>query len=101
MQICKKCGLPEDLCVCESISREMQKIVVRLSTRRFRKLMTTIEGLNSKEVNIEEITKHLKNKLACGGTAKGAVIELQGDHRKKILPILVRLGFDEGTVEIK
>lgn len=79
----------------------MQKIVVRVSRRRFRKLMTTIEGLKSNEVDIIDITKRLKNKLACGGTAKGSVIELQGDHRKKILTLLVKLGFDEETIEIK
>ncbi|MEJ2267945.1 MAG: stress response translation initiation inhibitor YciH, partial [Nanoarchaeota archaeon] len=38
------------------------------------------------------------NELACGGTYKGNSIELQGDHRNKIKEILVKLGFDEESI---
>jgi translation initiation factor 1 len=50
-------------------------------------------------VDIRKIAKALKNELACGGTYKDDVIELQGDHTKKIKPILVRLGFNEESID--
>lgn len=100
-EVCSKCGLPKDLCVCESISREAQQIIVRLSNRKFKKVVTTVEGLNPNEVDMEQITKKLKNRLACGGTDKEGVIELQGDHRKRIMPALVELGFARETIDIR
>jgi translation initiation factor 1 len=101
MEVCKKCGLPKDFCVCESISREAQKIVVRLEQRRFKKNVTIVEGINPKDVNLDDVTKKLKEKLACGGTARENGVELQGDHRKRIRPILVAAGFPENTIEIR
>jgi len=101
MDVCKKCGLPKDFCVCESISREAQKIIVRLEQRRFKKNVTLVEGLNPRDVNIGDVTKKLKEKLACGGTDRSGVVELQGDHRKRILSALVSAGFPEESVEIK
>jgi len=101
VEVCKKCGLPQDLCVCETISREAQKIIVRSQVRKFKKVVTTVEGLNPKEVNLEDVTKKLKSKLACGGTQKDGVIELQGDHKKRIAAVLASLGFSENTVDVR
>ena len=66
--------------------------------RKFGKITTQISGFE-KEVDIKKIAKALKNELACGGTFKNDTIELQGDHRKKVKPILVSLGFDKESVE--
>jgi len=99
-EICPKCGLPSDLCVCETIAREQQKIEVKVEKRKFGKKYTIINGIK-KEANIKDITKKLKAKFACGGTSKSSQIELQGDHRNRIKPVLVELGFPEETIEIK
>ncbi len=98
---CKICGLPKDLCVCESISRESQKIEVRVQNRRFGKMVTVVNGLSTKDVNVENVTKKLKNKLACGGTSKEGIIELQGDHRKRIKPALIDMGFPETSIDVR
>ncbi|MFH0962004.1 MAG: stress response translation initiation inhibitor YciH [archaeon] len=100
MEVCKKCGLPKDFCVCESISREAQKIIVRVEQRKFKKSVTLVEGINPRDVNLEDVTKKLKEKLACGGTARSGLIELQGDHRKRILPALIAAGFPESAIGI-
>lgn len=97
--VCNQCGLPEDLCVCEAIAREQQKITVKIEKRKFGKKYTIIVGIK-KEANIDEILKKLKTKFACGGTAKGGQVELQGDHRSRIKPVLVDLGFPEETIEL-
>lgn len=99
VDVCNQCGLPQDLCVCETIAREQQKITVSLEKKKFGKKYTIITGIK-KEANIEEIFKKLKSKFACGGTAKNAQIELQGDHRSRMKPALVELGFPDETIEI-
>ncbi len=99
-EICPKCGLPQDLCVCETIAREQQKIEVKVEKRKFGKNYTVVTGIG-KEANINEITKKLKAKFACGGTHKNGQIELQGDHRSGIKMVLVEIGFPEETVEVK
>ena len=97
--VCNQCGLPQDLCVCETIAREQQKIKVFIEKRKFGKKYTIITGVG-KEANIDEILKTLKTKFACGGTAKGGQIELQGDHKSRMKAALVDLGFPEETVEV-
>ena len=99
-EICVKCGLPQDLCVCETIAREQQKIEVKIEKRKFGKRYTVISGIK-KEVNLNDIAKKLKAKFACGGTAKEGHIELQGDHKARLKPVLAELGFPEETIEIK
>ncbi|MDP3698106.1 MAG: stress response translation initiation inhibitor YciH, partial [Nanoarchaeota archaeon] len=94
-----QCGLPEDLCVCEAIAREQQKITVAIEKRKFGKKYTVISGIK-KEANINEIFKALKSKFACGGTAKTGQIELQGDHKSRMKAALVNLGFPEETIEV-
>ena len=99
--ICSKCGLPKELCVCETIAKESQKIVVRSEKRKFGKIYTIITGINVADINIDELTKKLKLKLACGGTHKGNQIELQGNHKKQVKKILAAQGFAPETIEVK
>ena len=97
--VCNQCGLPQDLCVCETIAREQQKIMVKVEKRKFGKKYTVISGI-TREANIEEIFKKMKSKLACGGTAKSGQIELQGDHKVRSKQVLVELGFPSETIEV-
>ncbi len=98
--ICSKCGLPMPLCICQTIAKTEQKIIVKLETRKYKKAITIIEGINEKQINIKEIAKRLKEKFACGGTAKNGIIELQGNHMNKVKEELILLGFDEKTIGI-
>jgi len=98
--VCNQCGLPQDLCVCEAIAREQQKIIIQVEKRKFGKKYTIINGIG-KEANIDEVLKALKNKLACGGTAKHGNLELQGDHKQRAKDVLLSLGFPEEAMEIQ
>ena len=98
--ICPKCGLPKDLCMCETIAKEGQQITIKVVKRRFGKLMTVVEGL-SKDVDVKGVAKKLKSKLACGGTAKKGVIELQGNHMVKVREELVKQGFSVESIIIE
>jgi translation initiation factor 1 len=98
MEICPKCGLPKQACVCEQIVKSSQKIKVTTDKKRYGKIVTVVTGFDA-GIDIRKIAKALKNELACGGTDKNGVIELQGDHTKKIKDILVRLGFDRESID--
>jgi translation initiation factor 1 len=97
MEICPKCGLPIQACVCEQIVKSSQRISVGTDKKRYGKLVTVISGFD-KEVNIKKIAKNLKNELACGGTVKDKIIELQGDHSKKIKELLIKMGFERESI---
>ncbi|MEE9405999.1 MAG: translation initiation factor [Candidatus Aenigmarchaeota archaeon] len=97
--ICAKCGLPKELCICETLAKEKEVIKVLNVRRRYGKMTTIIQGL-SKDVDAKNILKELKTKLACGGTLKDNVVELQGDHKSKVKAILVKLGFPEDQIEV-
>lgn len=99
--ICPKCGLPKELCVCATIAKEGQKVVIRSEKRAFGKINTLIEGINDPSIKLEDLTKKLKSKLACGGTLKKGIIELQGNHKNKVKLILVDLGFAPETIELR
>ena len=45
--------------------------------------------------------KKLKNILACGGSGKGKLVILQGDHRDVLKSHLVDLGFNESSIEVQ
>lgn len=97
-EVCPKCGLPKDLCVCEIIAKEEQQIQVKIVKRKFGKIITIVEGITDKSIDIKEVTKYLKSKLACGGTLKEGIIELQGNHIGRVKQYLIELGFPESTI---
>lgn len=91
--ICPVCGLPEELCMCEEIAREQQRIRISSDRRRYGKIMTIVEGIDAGDIDIEQLARTLKTKCAAGGTVKDGRIELQGDHKKKVQETLESIGF--------
>ena len=91
--ICDVCGLPKEICVCEDIAREQQKITITVDKRRYGKMMTIVYGIDSHDLDIDSLITQLKSKCACGGTIKEGIIELQGDHRTKVKETLEKMGF--------
>jgi translation initiation factor 1 len=101
MNICNTCGLPKELCVCESIAKETQQITIMAVKKKFGKLNTVIEGIDTKQIDHRELTKKLKNAFACGGTFKEGRVELQGDHKNRVKEELMKLGFPPETIQVK
>lgn len=97
MEICPKCSLPIQACVCNEIGKEEQKIKVEMVKRTYGKMITIVTGF--KDIDIKSVLKRLKQVLACGGTLKNGAIELQGNHQGKVKPILVNLGFKEESID--
>ncbi|MFP4170559.1 MAG: stress response translation initiation inhibitor YciH [Methanomassiliicoccales archaeon] len=92
-EICPVCGLPEELCICEEIAREQQKVRITTDRRRYGKTVTVIEGIDTNDIDIDDLARQLKTKCAAGGTAKDGRIELQGEHKKKVKETLEKMGF--------
>ncbi|MBW2996902.1 translation initiation factor [Candidatus Woesearchaeota archaeon] len=100
-EICSTCGLPKELCVCETIAKENQLIEVSLEKRKFGKQYTVVTGIDTKEIDMDQLVKKLKNKFACGGTSKGGKIELQGRHKQRVREALIEMGFAPETIVVK
>lgn len=100
-EICPVCGLVKELCVCETIAKESQKILVYIERKKFNKNYTIVEGIDAKEIDLKDLAKRLKSELACGGTIKEGKIELQGEHKQRTKKILIDYGFVSSTIELK
>ncbi len=99
-EICPKCGMIKDLCACEILDKEeVKKIRVYVTKKKFRKLVTIIEGIDKNRV--AEAAKALKNAFACGGSSKSGVIVLQGNHKKKVKEHLIKMGYPEESIEVE
>lgn len=97
-EVDKITGLPKELFEIDHITKETQKIRIRVERRRLKKLVTSIKGIETKK-EMKEIAKELKRKLACGGTVKDEEIELQGDHKKRTKEFLLDRGYKEDQID--
>ncbi|NJO78186.1 MAG: translation initiation factor [Cyanobacteria bacterium RM1_2_2] len=57
------------------------------------KTVTVITGFQTSPDTLNALLKQLKNQCGAGGTAKENEIEIQGDHKQKILEILLQQGY--------
>jgi len=95
MDICPRCGLPKEACICVELEKSQQKIKISIMERKFKKKVTIVEGITK---DIKNVAKKLKEELACGGTVKDNKVELQGDHAKKVREKLIDMGFSEENI---
>ena len=98
MDICPKCGLPLQACVCEEIAKTEQRIRITTEKKKFGKIITVISGFQ--DVDLKTIAKDLKHALACGGTVKENTVELQGDHSRNAKVALIKLGFSQDSIDV-
>lgn len=57
------------------------------------KTVSVIRGVMSPPAGKEALLKLLKTRLGTGGALKGDDIEIQGDHRPKLVELLNELGY--------
>lgn len=98
MEIDPKTGLPVQAIDWEDLAKGSQKIRVTTDKKRYGKIVTLVSGFD-KGIDMKKTAKELKNALACGGSFHDDEVILQGDHSKKVKQILVKMGFDEGSIE--
>jgi translation initiation factor 1 len=57
------------------------------------KTVTIITGFQSSAETLAKLLKQLKTQCGSGGTIKENSLEIQGDHRDKLLQLLIQLGY--------
>ncbi len=89
---CDECGLPESECICNNSQAVPTKQNLRVSLEkkgRKGKSVTVIKGFVG---DIKNMQKKLQQICGTGGSAKDDNMELQGDHRKKIIEYFQKEG---------
>ena len=94
---CPACGKAKDNCACgksDEILGDGRVRVQRETKGRKGKGVTIISGLPVTAEKMKTICKQLKQACGVGGTVKQATIEIQGDHRDKVIEELIKLGYE-------
>lgn len=96
---CPRCEKPMDACACPRSAGgkitlpKDQPARVRREKRRG-KLVTVVAGLDPKASDAAALLKELRSALGCGGTLTDEhELELQGDHRDKLVALLIARGY--------
>jgi translation initiation factor 1 len=97
-RVCPRCGWPIDDCRCSKRADEAvpAKIacVLRLERKgRGGKTVTVVAGLPRNAAFLAGLAAELKRACGTGGTATEDAVEIQGDHREKLRPLLAAKGW--------
>jgi translation initiation factor 1 len=97
-RICPACGQPVAACRCraDAAARPSGDGAVRVSREskgRGGKTVTLVRGLPLPDAELAALGKALRSACGSGGTVKDGVLEIQGDHRERVLELLLQRGF--------
>ena len=96
-RMCPKCGKPATQCSCAGGgSAPKGDGIVRVAKEtkgRKGKGVTVITGIPLGGQELKELATRLKQKCGTGGTVKGGIIEIQGDHRDVLVDLLSEHGW--------
>lgn len=95
-RICPDCRQPQARCTCKQARAvPAGDGIVRVSREtkgRAGKGVTLVKGVPLAEPELIALGKELKAACGSGGTVKDGVIEVQGDHRERVIELLRKKG---------
>ncbi|MBK1852281.1 MULTISPECIES: translation initiation factor Sui1 [unclassified Marinobacter] len=95
-RMCPECRNPVSDCTCRQAPRPEGDGIVRVSREtkgRKGKGVTLVTGIPMDEKELKAYAKVLKAKCGTGGTVKDGVVEIQGDQRDLLVPLLEQNGW--------
>jgi translation initiation factor 1 len=95
--MCPGCRKPVAQCVCRAAATVLPPSdgIVRVSCEkkgRGGKAVTLVRGLPMEAAALDKLARSLKAACGSGGTVKDGVVEVQGDHRPKVVALLAAEG---------
>lgn len=97
-RMCPQCRQAVSSCQCNAIEKAIVKgdgivRIARETKGRKGKGVSLVSGLPLDEAGLKKLAASLKAHCGTGGTIKNGVIEIQGDHRDKLLKFLQDQGY--------
>ena len=97
-RVCPKCGWPADDCRCSRPGEEAVPsriaCVLRIEKKgRGGKTVTVVAGLPRNAAFLSALASELKRACGTGGSAQEDAVEVQGDHRERLRPLLAAKGW--------
>ena len=99
-RICPGCGWPQQDCRCSKPGTQLSEVPSRIIAKlrmeragRGGKTVTVVDGLPENEAFLDELAAALKKACGTGGTVRVGAIELAGDVRERVRPLLEKRGY--------
>lgn len=97
-RMCPRCRKPQPKCRCAeqiAAARPTGDGIVRVRREvRSGKTVTVVLGLLLRAADLQAMGQQLKRVCGSGGTVKDGAIEIQGDHRDKVVAALQAAGHE-------
>ena len=99
-RVCPGCGWPDKDCRCSKPGTQNAEVPTRIvaklrmeRTGRSGKTVTVIDGLPQNQAFLDELATALKKSCGTGGTVRTGAVELAGDVRDRVRPLLEKRGW--------
>jgi translation initiation factor 1 len=71
-----------------------QRVLVKIERKgRGGKSVTVVEGVMADRAKLDDLARQLKTACGSGGTLKEGRIEIQGEHRDRVMALLSQQGY--------